>query len=119
MDVPDTSTSAGCSDWRAWYDYETPDPATLIVTGKCEVPRSNYWVRLRRREQQGDNAKNLLLERIVELGAADGWAVGEHGEPLVTTVTARYKEKTDSQYDTVTILPEDVTVQVADVPLAN
>ena len=120
-EVPDKPMPGTCRDWHAWYDHEPPGPVTLIVTGKCEVPRSDYEVRLRRREQQGANPKDLLLERTVVRGSADGWAVGEpsgtsEGEgPWVPTREARYKEKTVFKYETVTILPDRVTVPVDDV----
>jgi hypothetical protein len=121
MMVPDRPTPGTCSDWHAWYDHGRPGPATLIVTGRCEVPRTDYNVELRRAEQQGTNPKDLLLERTVVTGSADGWAVGEPSgriegeEPWVPTREARYKETTGFKYETVTILPDDVTVPVDDV----
>lgn len=114
--MPPEQALRKCSDWHAWYDHNPPGPATLHVTGTCEVPRSNCEVRLRRRDQQGANPKDLLLERTVVMGAADGWAVGELGDPLVTTREARYEEKTGVEYETVTILPDGVTVRVDGVP---
>src|SRR5215207_2880848 len=115
MRVTDKLRPGKCSDWHACHDRKPPSPETLKVTGKCEVPQSNYEVKLRRAEQQGTNPKDLLLELIVATGVADGWAVDELGEPLVTTRGARYEEKTDVKYETVTILPDGVTVRVDDV----
>jgi hypothetical protein len=122
MEVPDKPMTGTCSDWHAWYDHEHLGPTTLTVLGKCKVPRSDYEVKLRRAEHQGANPKDLVLERKVVMGAADGWAVGEPSsriegeEPWAPTREARYEEKTDFRYETVKILPDDVTVPVDNVP---
>ncbi len=60
---------------------------------------------LRRREPQGADRADLLLERVVSL------AEGYHAQ-VVKAIEAQYVEETDSEYDTVTILPDGVTVAV-------
>src|ERR671921_935687 len=67
MEGTDSSQTAwNCSDWYAWHDHEPPGPATLRVTGKCEFRTTGYKVKLKRREPQGINPKDLLLDLIVE-----------------------------------------------------
>src|SRR5215208_3358379 len=110
-----------CRDWHAWYDHESPGPATLRVAGKCEVPKGTYEVKLTRPErQQGVNLpgyvsnlpdslleRRLLLERKVVPSAAEMY----YG-PGVETHEARYEETTDFEYETVMILPDGVTLPV-------
>ncbi len=97
-----------CRDWSAWHDHQPPAPPVLHVRGECEFPTAGYSVELRRREPQGINPKDLVLNRIVQ----------EPSGPVaqvVTVVEARYQEETDFEYETVTILPDGVSVPVRDV----
>ena len=111
MEGTDSSqTARNCSDWYAWHDHEPPGPATLRVTGKCEFRTTGYKVKLKRREPQGINPKDLLLDLIVE-EPPPGSIVGQG----FTTEEARYEEETDFEYDTVTILPDGPTVPVEEV----
>jgi hypothetical protein len=96
-----------CSEWDAWHDHMPGGPATLIVSGVCKFPDESYQAKLRRREPQGINPKDLLLELIVT--EEPGW------EEMETTLEVRYEEQTDFEYDTVTILPDVVTVPVKEV----
>ncbi len=84
-------------------------PATLIVSGVCKFPDDRYKVVLRRREPQGINPKDLLLELIVT--EERGWT-----EPVEEIkLEARYEEQTDFEYDTVTILPDGAVIPVKEV----
>jgi hypothetical protein len=76
----------------------------VIDLGKCKFPDESYQAKLRRRELQGINPKDLLLELIVT--EEPGW------EEMEPTLEVRYEEQTDFEYDTVTILPNVVTVPV-------
>lgn len=106
LGVPPAATPAGnCRNWSAWHDHQPPGPATLRVTGECEFPSAGWSVELRRREPQGANPKDLLLERVVR----------EPSGPVaqaLTTLQARYEEETDFEYDTVMILPDGASVLV-------
>jgi hypothetical protein len=93
-----------CSEWEAWHNRRPGAPPTLIVTGKCKFPDESYQAKLRRREPQGINPKDLLLELIVT--EEPGW------EEMELSLEVRYEEQTDFEYDTVTILPDVVTVPV-------
>ena len=99
-------------DWHAWHDHEPPGPATLRVTGKCTFRTTGYGVKLRRSELQENNPwpGNLLLELIVEAPPP-----GTHVGQGFTTLDVRYKEETDVEYETVTILSGSVTTRVEDV----
>jgi len=99
-------------EWKAFHDHEPPDPATLRVTGKFRVRTGGYRVELRRSDLQGSNPfpRDLLLELIVE-EPSPGSAVSQG----FTTLEARYEEETDSEYETVTILSNSVTVPVEEV----
>ena len=57
---------------------------------------------LRRHEPQGFNPKDLLLDRVVH--SSDSYDT--------TTVSVRYEEGTDFEYDTVTILPDGPSIPV-------
>jgi hypothetical protein len=109
FEVPPGEVDAGsCRDWSAWHDHQPPGPAVLHVRGECEFPTAGYAVELRRREPQGINPKDLLLDRVVR----------EPSEPtaqVVTVVEARYSEESDFEYDTVTILPDGASVPVQEV----
>ena len=87
-----------CDDWVAIHDH-MPGPGTrgLRVTGTCHAPTSGYSFDLRRRERQGANPKDLLLELDVEEPA-------DVANPVMTDHPVEYFEETDVEYDTVSIV---------------
>jgi hypothetical protein len=89
-----------CKDWKAAYME-----GTLMVRGWCTFPSSGWSMELRRAEPQGSNAKDLLLERVVAL--QEGYQAN-----VLRAIEVEYDEKTDVEYDTVTILPDGPTVEV-------
>lgn len=94
-----------CGDWYASHDHMPGKPKTLYVTGKCTFGTPGYTVELRPAVPQGINPKIYLLNKIVN-------APTKPVPDVVTTVDVRYEEKTDTEYDQVTILPDGVTVDV-------
>jgi hypothetical protein len=78
------------------------------VRGECEFPTAGFSVELKRREPQGINPRDLLLDRIV-------YEPSGPVAQVVTIVEARYREQTDFEYDTVTILPDGPSIPVQDV----
>jgi hypothetical protein len=64
-------------------------------------------VELRRREPQGFNPQDLLLDRIVHP------PTGPVAE-VVTEVEVDYSEETEFDYQTVTILPDGPSINVED-----
>jgi hypothetical protein len=108
MEVQHQPSARECSEWDAWHDHMPGGPATLIVSGVCKFPDDRYKVVLRRREPQGINPKDLLLELIVT--ERRGWT-----EPVEeSTLEVRYEEQTDLEYETVTILPDGVVKLVGE-----
>ena len=94
-----------CFDWRAIHDLEPPGPGRLRVTGRCVVPTPGHRVELRRAEPQGINPRDLLLEKVVL--DPEGVVI-----QVITEVDAEFSEVTDATIDTVTILPDGVSVPV-------
>jgi hypothetical protein len=109
IEVQHHQAARECSEWDAWHDHMPGGPATLIVSGACKFPDDRYKVVLRRREPQGINPKDLLLELI---GTEE-----RSGTELVeeTALEVRYEEQTDFEYDTVTILPDGAVIPVKEV----
>ena len=105
--VPHEQSAGERSDWYASHDHRPPGPATLTVTGKCKFPTPIIKWFLSRREPQGINPKDLLLDLVVAGGI-------EGSEEKETTLEVRYEEQTDFEYETVTVLPAGVTVPVVD-----
>jgi hypothetical protein len=109
IEVPPNGKPVGeCRDWSAWHDHQPPGPPVVHVRGECEFPSAGYSVELRRKEPQGINPKDLLLERVVH----------EPSGPVaqaITVVEARYREETDFEFDTVTILPDGPSIPVQEV----
>jgi hypothetical protein len=102
---PKAAAQVMCRDWAAWLNEQPLAPRTLHVTGECVAPTPGYTVTLRRHSPQGINPRNLLLELVVRPPTG---SVAQ----VPTPVTVRYEEKTTSGFDTVTILPEGVTIPV-------
>jgi hypothetical protein len=84
-----------------------PSDTVLEVRGKYWVPKGGYQVTLRRAEQQGRPAHDLLLQ--VEVREPGG---SPPKDP--TTVFASYVEGGELHYRTVTTLPNNVTRPVVD-----
>jgi len=95
-------------NWAAWYDHQPPGPRVLHVVGRCEFPTPGYSVELRRREPQGINPRELLLDCIVH---APSGVVPQ----VITAGGAGYREETDFEYDTVTLLPDGPSISVQDI----
>jgi hypothetical protein len=109
IDVPTRPAAQGsCRDWAAWVDRQPPGPAKLHVTGRCQFPTGGFMVELRPRSPQGINPRDLLLDKIVQPPSGPATTA-------ITVVEVSYAEQTDTGYDTVTILPDGVTIPVEEV----
>ena len=91
--------------FTAIHDREPPGPAVLRVTGTCTFNTAGFTVELCRHEPQGINPRDLLLDLTIT--PPDG-VVAE----VITTVEVVYKEQTEAEFDTVTILPDGISVDV-------
>ncbi len=107
--VPAPAVAGVCRDWTAFLDSQPPGPSTLRVTGTCEFPTAGFSAELRRREPQGVNPRDLLLEKVVQ--PPEGPAA-----TVITTIDLRYEEQANpGDLDTVTILPDGPTIPVQEV----
>jgi len=97
-----------CSDWKAWHDNQPPRPPTLYVTGKGIFPTGGYSVELKPHAPQGINPEIYLMDKIVHRPTGPV-------PQVITVVNVRYREKTDTHYTEVHILPDDVHVPVEEV----
>jgi hypothetical protein len=97
-----------CRDWRAWLDREPPDPPRLHVAGTCTLPTPGYSVELRRHAPQGINPKDLLLDKVIHE------PTGVNPQVL-TDVAVSYAEQTESEFETVTILPDGPSLRIRPV----
>jgi hypothetical protein len=109
IEVPPIAEQLGvCHDWTALHDHQPPGPPVLWVSGRCRFPTAGYSVELRPHEPQGISADDLLLDRIVH--APTGAAA-----QIVTETEVSYREETDFDYKTVTILPDGPSIKIEDV----
>ena len=90
-----------CNDWEAFHDQMPPGPATLRVTATCTCPPGRT-LELRKKEPQGINPRDLLLELVEIEQGGGGYRGGGGGE----SIELEYREDTDTEYDTVSILPD-------------
>jgi hypothetical protein len=89
-----------CKDWKAAYMK-----GVLMVRGGCTFPSSGWSMELRHAEPQGDDPRDLRLQRVVALQE------GIQADVL-RLIEVEYDEQTDVEYETVTILPEGTTIEV-------
>jgi hypothetical protein len=97
-----------CRDWHAAHDHQPLGLAVLRVIGTCQFDTAGWSVELRRHEPQGIDPRDLLLDRVVHEPQG---LVAE----VITDIEVRYEEPTDFEYQTVTILPDGVSIPVEDV----
>lgn len=100
------STPRRCRDWKAWIDRMPGAQPTLHVTGRCEFPTSGFSVRLERRAPQGIPPRDLLLDLVITDPTGPV-------SQVITEVNVSYQEPSDDGHDSVTILPDGPTVEVA------
>lgn len=90
--------------FTATLTRELPGPGILRVEGECTFGSTGYEVCLVRHEPQGINPKDLLLDLEVTQPEFSG--------PAITTYPVTYEEETTVYFETVTILPDALTVEV-------
>lgn len=98
-----------CEDWYAWHDSMPGTPPTLHVKGECTFPTGGYSVELEKDRSRSDEDR-LVLNLIVR-EPPDGVAV----TTALEHKTVRYDEDIDHAYETVTILPDGVSIPVQEV----
>jgi hypothetical protein len=97
------------TDWHAVLDSMPPGQPTLRVTATGKCPRAGCEAKLVKKEPQGTNPADLLLE-------LEETCEGDVGASVMTDIEVRYEEDAEpGQFTTVTILPEGETVEVQEV----
>lgn len=84
---------------------ELPGPGVLRVDGECTLHTTGYQIALVRQVPQGVNPRDLLLQ-LVLTPPVDVVA------PVLTAYPVSYEETTEVYFETVTILPDGVSVEV-------
>jgi hypothetical protein len=90
-----------CENWYAYHDFMPGSPPALHVGATCTAPTNGYHFSLVRQAPQGIDPKDLLLRLVVE--------EAEFANEVVTIHETHYREDTDMQYDSVSILPDGPT----------
>lgn len=90
-------------DWSAIHDH-MPGPDKQWVTrvqGTVTTPTSDWTAELRRREPQGINPWDLLLDLIVTPPSGSS-------NDVVTDIPVTFEEPGEFEYDSVTVIGEAV-----------
>lgn len=106
---PEEEPVVCCHGWAARQLRRHPDSRPIWVRGQCEVPAAGYSIELKRHEPQGTNPEVLLLERVVHEPTG-------RSAQVITVVDAEYFEEVTDNYESVTILPDGVSVPVDAFP---
>lgn len=103
---PPEEAQLPCGDWSAFLDIQPPGPPVLRVRAICTFGTAGYTATLERREPQGFNPRDLLLDLTV---TAPTGPVAQ----VISEVEVRYEEETTAgAFDTVTIVPDGISVPV-------
>lgn len=91
--------------WEAWHDFMPASPPTLHVIGMRTCPTPGFTLTLEPAEPQGINPRDYTL-RIVERPPTESLP------KVITQTEIRYREDTETPYDTVSIVPGGPTIEV-------
>jgi hypothetical protein len=91
-----------CKDWKALLG-----PGVIVVDCWVTFPSAGWKMDLVKPEQQGDDAEELVLERVVTY--PEGYQ-----PPVVRGLDIHWEERTDVEYKTVRIVPDELTLEVLD-----
>ncbi len=103
MEASDSEVLPGrCRDWRALLG-----PGVVVVDCWVTFPTAGWMMELVKSEQQGDDPRQLVLERRVTF--PEGYQ-----PPVVRGLDIHWEEQTDVEYTSVRILPDELTLEVDD-----
>ena len=103
MQAPDEQPLPGkCRDWKALLG-----PGVVVVDVWATFPSAGWQMELRKAEDQGDDPEELILERVVTF--PEGYQ-----PPVVRGIDVHWEEQSDVEYKIVTILPDNLTLEVLD-----
>ncbi len=102
MEASDQSEGlpGSCKEWKA---QQLPGAGKIMVRGWCTFPGSGWSMELVRKES--DDPTELVLERVVAFDE-------DRQARTVKAIEAEYVEETETEYETVTILPDGPTIEV-------
>ncbi len=92
-----------CRDWKALLG-----PGVIVVDVWGTFPSAGWQMDLCKADIQGDDPTQLTLERIVAF--PDGYQ-----PPVIRGIEVHWEEKTDVEYKTVRIVPDNLTLEVVDM----
>jgi hypothetical protein len=95
------------SNWKAWHDFMPGSEPTLHVTGQVTAPTTGYSASLVPHTPQGINPAIYIFDLIV-IPPNPNQVVHQ----TVTTFDVSYEEDTRKSYSHVTILPDNIMVEV-------
>ena len=103
MEASETEPLPGkCRDWKALLG-----PGVVVVDVWATFPSAGWNMELRKAEDQGDDPDQLILERVVTFPQG-------YQPPVVRGIDVHWEEKTAVEYKTVRVLPDELTLEVAD-----
>jgi hypothetical protein len=110
IEVIELDPMAGAEGWSAILNLEPgPDAKpTLWVRGPVELPTPRHRAQLERAVPQGINPKILLLHTVII--PPEGIST-----PQMSRTDVEYIERTGYRYESVTILPQGIYVEVQEV----
>jgi hypothetical protein len=102
MEASEQELPGKCRDWRALLG-----PGVVVVDVWVTFPSAGWTMELRKAEDQGDDPAQLILERVVTY--PEGYQ-----PPVTRGLEIHWEEPTETEYKTVTILPDELTLEVLD-----
>jgi hypothetical protein len=91
-----------CRDWKALLG-----PGVIVVDVWATFGSAGWNMELRKAEVQGDDPQELVIERVVTF--PEGYQ-----PPVVRGIDVHWEEKTDIEYKTVRVQPDDIVLEVVD-----
>ena len=91
-----------CKEWKALLG-----PGVVVVDCFVLFRTAGWKMDLVKAEQQSDDPEELVLERVVEL--PEGYQ-----PPVIRGIDVHWEEKTDVEYKTVRVRPDDIVLEVSD-----
>ena len=105
MEASDENALPGkCRNWRALLG-----PGVVVVDVWVTFPTAGWNMELRKSEDQSDDPEELILERVVTYPHPD-----HYQPPVIRGLDVHWEEQTDTEYKTVRIVPDDLTLEVID-----
>jgi hypothetical protein len=110
LEVPTTSSIPNefpSKNWKAWHDTMPGGPKSLHITGEVTCPTTGYTAVLTPTVPPNLNPKIYAMDLIVS-PPSPGTIVHQ----TVSDVPVRYSEDTDKNIVSITIHPEEISVDV-------